>query len=501
MRIVIETPTKAYLSGVSNIEDVPKDVKSILTFTNNSIAFELKKTKQNQWFRSRNPKEWTKKINELREAMHTTLVFKDENGVYIRPGSIPYLKSHGIEFEVENRIHYPSPRPRPWYNNLPFELYWYQKESIRKLLEVKHGAVSLATGCGKTACILTITRELGLKTVIVTPAVSIFSQILKEAEHHFGKSSVGALGDGKKVIGKNITICVGKSLTSLEKNTEWYNFIESADVLIVDESHTWGAETLEEVCHGVAKNIPYRFFFSGTQTRGDGTEKLLQSIIGPIVHTVTTKEAIGGGFICDHQFKIKRITSNSSYKSDDMIEMKRVHFLRNENIADFIAKLAEAVYKTKNEKVLVLVDEVLQISILTKKLTIPYTYAHSCTNKKELSNLGLEKSDINEAIKKFNNGEVAVLIGTSCLSTGVNIFPTHHTVNWQGGTSEIKTKQGAIGRSVRKLELSPYKDKHPPKPKSIIWDFDVVNVPAMEYQLRERIRYYKDSGTAIETIE
>ena len=72
-----------------------------------------------------------------------------------------------------------------WKKPLPFDLYSYQKESIENLLGIKHGCVELCTGAGKTAIILTLARELGLKTVVVTPSKSIFLEILEKFEHHF----------------------------------------------------------------------------------------------------------------------------------------------------------------------------------------------------------------------------------------------------------------------------------------------------------------------------
>jgi superfamily II DNA or RNA helicase len=152
----------------------------------------------------------------------------------------------------------------PWRKPLPFDLYPYQEQSLQKLREAKHGCVELCTGAGKTAIILSLARELGLKTVIVTPSKSIFLEMLHKFEYHFGKTNVGAYGSGKKKIGKKFTVCVSKSLTMLKKGTKEYDFFSDADVVISDESHLNAANTLEETFHGVLKDVPYRFFLSGT---------------------------------------------------------------------------------------------------------------------------------------------------------------------------------------------------------------------------------------------
>lgn len=495
MKAIIKSPIIAYIYDY----DFEK-LAQALTYKNTSIQFQINKHYKNRWLRQVDPEKWNDKLLELKNSLTTQLIFDDNGQTYIRPGSIPYLQEQGFQIEVINNVNYPDPKPRPWYNELPFELYHYQKETIEKLIQAKHGAVSIATGGGKSACIMSIVRALGLKSIIATPSSSIFRQLLKEAEHLFGKSSVGGLGDGVKRFGKPIMVCVSKSLTMLNKNSKEYKELSEYEVLLGDESHTLPAETLEQVCHGVLANVPYRFFFSGTQVRGDGSDKLLHSIIGPVVYELSTAEAIRGGYICNHEFIIKKVNSKNKKKYSDPLKSKREHFLKNEEIANFIAKISTAAYQARNHKTLVLVDELSQISLLIKKLTIPYAYAHSCTDKKELERLGLEKVDSEESVEKFNNGEVAVLIGTSAVSTGVNIFPTHHTFNWQGGSSETKTKQGAVGRSVRLLENSKYKDKHPIKEKAVIWDFD-VEVDELKSQLDKRIGYYEESGTKITRIE
>jgi superfamily II DNA or RNA helicase len=280
------------------------------------------------------------------------------------------------------------------------------------------------------------------------------------------------------------------------------------DMMIVDESHTWGADTLENICHGVLADVPYRLFMSGTQTRGDGAEKLLQSIIGKTVHTLTTKEAIAGGYIFDHDFLIVDIeSSNPNMQSADVLEQKRIHFLRNKNIAAFIAKLANASALASNHQTLVLVEQLDQIAMLIPLLKVPFAYAHSESSKLKLAELEstsgvmLEKVDRADSVEKFNKGEAKVLIGTSCIATGTNIFPMRYTCNWVGGSSEIKTKQGAVGRTVRQLLANPWATLCAIFTKKTIIDFNVYDQFVLKKHLEERILCYRDSGTDIRRIK
>lgn len=498
MRFKIVSPTKALvLDATANELD---ELRKELTYTNTAKQQLVKRHYNNKWLRSKNQDVWEARLEELKKDVKKTLVFEDSDGIYVRPGSLHYLAV--APGSIENTVVYPTPKKIAWAKKLPFDLHPYQEISVEKLLEIMHGNVELCTGSGKSAILLKLCRETGFRCAIVAPSKSIFLELLANFEYYLGKDKVGAFGAGRKKIGKRITICIDDSLANVEKGTPEWDFFSKLDMLCVDESHTWGADTLENLCNNIFADVPYRFFMSATQTRGDGAEKLLQSIIGKTVHTLTTSEAILGGFICPHDFTIVDIeSSNPNFNSADPLEMKRIHFLNNRNIAAFIAKLANAEATTHRRQTLVLVEELNQISMLIKLLKVPYAYAHSDTNKVRLTSIGLEKVDVKEAVERFNKNEVQVLVGTGCIATGTNIYPTHNTFNWIGGASEIKTKQGPVGRSVRLAKHNPYFEKCTPKLLSRIFDFNVSDIYVMTRHLMDRIICYRESGTEIRRIK
>ena len=497
MKITIKSPSKAYVDF--SVQDDPNALRQALTFTNTAVAHEMKRHYNNFWARSKNKAQWEYVLADMQKRSKRTLVFEDDLGTYIRPGSIPYIKH--LNPTIVNEIDYPVPHKIPWAHLLPFSLHPYQSESWKRLLQIKHGNVELCTGAGKTAILLQTCRETGFKTAIIAPSKSIFEELVKKFEYHFGKAMVGTFGAGKKKLGKQFTICIGDSIANVKPETPEWEFFSTLDMVCVDESHTWGAETLENICYGVLNDIPYRLFFSGTQTRGDGTEKLLQSIIGETVYALTTKQAVEGGYICPHEYRIVEVeSSNPNYSTQDVLDMKRVHFLKNRNIATFIAKLANAEATTRRRQTLILVEELEQIAIILPMLKVPTAIAHSEKKLDRLMELGLDKVDPSESVEKFNKGEAMILLGTSCISTGTNIYPTHNTANWQGGASEIRTKQGSVGRSVRLGSANPWAANCTPKEKAIIWDFNVYDIDIMNRHLQLRVEYYGDSGSEIRTV-
>jgi len=493
MKLSIASPSQAFIAEYTDEE--MRLLRKQLTYTNTSVQHLIKRHNNQYLWKTRNPDTWQAHLDALKVDLKKCLVFDNGQCFYIRPGSIPYLADLNLQFV--NQVQYLPFRKTPWKNPLPFTLHPEQELTWQGFLKEKHANASLCTGFGKSAIILKTCHESGLHTCIVVPSKSIFNELIAAFEHHFGKKIIGMFGDGKKKLGKKITIAIGDSLANIKPGSDEHAFFSNLEMMIVDESHEFAAESLEAVCHGVLADIPYRYFLSATQIRNDGTGPLLQSIIGKTVCTLTTAEAVAKGYICPHEFRIVSLeSSNPAFDQSDPLAQKRAHFLDNKNIASFSAKLSNAM-ATQKKGTLILVEELSQISSLIPLLKVPFAIAHSEKRKDRLLELGLEKVDSSESVEKFNKGEVMVLIGTSCIATGTNIFPCHNVVNWRGGASPIKTKQGAVGRAVRHGHSNPWAAKCTPKTSATIWDFNIVDNFTMTRHLESRIECYLESGAGL----
>lgn len=526
---------------------------------NDSIEYRLSRIRDNIRKATINGNSWylnklLKEAEELQKVLMRPITWVENGDVFIRPGYIPYLMDDiKLTVEPENGLVYlytlPKPRPYPMAKPLKYKPYPYQQKAVELLLTMRHATIESATGTGKTIMIVMLAQKLGLKTIVVTPFVPIFEQIYEEFVYYFGSGSVGVYGGGKKKNPRaNFVIAVSDSIASINPEDEKaMEYFKGFDVAIFDEAHTLSAETLEAMAFGPLAHIPYRYFFTGTHTRPDGLNNLLQAITGPVVMRYKTKDAIADGVICP--FKVRVIDVESDYEGEidkkDVMAVKRAHFLYNNNIAKAIADtiVRNVVVGDKKRSALVLVSEIRQIYLLYKALlralqgvdvgknVFDVMAVATSTISKEavikailpdsvrkkigrriksanfvnaVKNAGLlepedwefvefiEKSSIPQSIEDFNMGRKRVLVGTTAISTGVNIFPTHLTFNWQGGSSEVTCKQGAIGRSVRRLDLSPYKEYHDPKPFSLIIDFNVKGQPILYNMLKKRLQYYEE---------
>ena len=156
-------------------------------------------------------------------------------------------------------------------------------------------------------------------------------------------------------------------------------------------------------------------------------------------------------------------------------------------------------WKIEGESTIILVEELSQIQMLTSLIEVPFGYIHS-GSKKDAAKWGLEKVDLSVEIEKFNKGEVKVLIGTKAIATGTNIYPIFNMCNWIGGSSEILTKQGPMGRCTRWMK-DKYAKYHKPKTHSKIWDVDVANQKILDSMLKRRISFYEETGEIVNRIK
>src|SRR5271165_7301946 len=125
MKLTITTPSRAYVEF--SPQDDPNDLRKALTFTNTSIAHDIKRHYNNFWARSKNPDRWESDLAELQRRAKRTLVFTDETGTWICPGSIPNIRH--LNPTVDNNLVYPVPKKAVWKRPLPFTLHPYQTES------------------------------------------------------------------------------------------------------------------------------------------------------------------------------------------------------------------------------------------------------------------------------------------------------------------------------------------------------------------------------------
>lgn len=451
--------------GEGLTEDELRGLTKALTYESKKNKYDYQRFKHNKFLKMKmGIANHNKACDKLLAKVHLCLLGKDDQGYFTYSGLSNRLEK--LDFKITKNIIYPNAELVPFLNMNSFKLRDYQEDFISSLLIIKHGAIELATGGGKSLGILVLAKRLGLKTVIMTPSESICLQIYDLFVTHFGKRYVGMYGAGKKQFNKLFTVGIAQSLTRLEPEDEAYQALSKADVFISDESHLTAAETLAKVCFGLCSKAPYRFFLSGTNMRNDGADLLLEAIIGPIVYKLGSQELIDRNVLAKPYFYMINTSSQDSFQSQDAMAMIRQHYLRNPNIYENVDKILT---KIQDKQILILIDEIDQYQMLLNALESSQSIL-----------LVKGGDDTSTLVKDFNNKKIRILVGTDCISTGTDLFPDV-LILIKGGKSPIEFRQ-AVGRGLRRT---------PEKSEVLVFDFNISNIELLDKHSEERVDIYR----------
>lgn len=463
-----------------------KDVKSFLTFNDKSVAYQISKLKQNFRFSKGDPEKFKERMEQLKVEQNKCLLFYDVEGN-------PWTYS-GLWKDLQNRFKWElevvgtadqKRIPVP-YKEIPPEMREYQKEAVQTIISsdlggVNQCAIELPTGSGKTNCLVNLIKHYGVKTLIVAPFSNITGQLCKDLEKYFGTKYVGQYGDGKKKTDKMFTVATAQAITRVVRGSKEWNDLVQCKMIIFDESHFVATETFKSIClEGVAEHYPYRFFLSATQTRTDGSELLLRGVTGPVVYRKSFKD-LAGTFLKTVNVKFFNVPAGSPPQNDPKRETRN-QLYNNPHVAKMAATLAEKAWLAAGRQTVILIEEYEQFVLLKNYLgSVPYGFAHGTVSAlaKDVLPEAYWKCDVDSIVKRFNDGSLPILIGTTAVATGVDIRPTGCLIYLQGGISEIKVKQG-VGRGTRPVA-------HPD-----LWvvDFNVQGSPTMERHARARAEVY-----------
>ena len=487
--IILKTPTRLQLIGY---ESRKAELQKRLTYTDEKIDWAYRKMQKNAWLRAKiGDLAFNQRLQELRDQREKCLLFEDENGMWTYSGlrSI-FEKEYGDTCKVEYNL--PEPKLIPW-SHIPAEKSRpYQLDAEKALIDAsKFGpaSVSIATGLGKSLIIRNIIKNMGLQTIVMVPSVSIAGQMYDDLLHHFGKAKVGMYGGGKKEFKKQITVSIGASLTRLEPTDEAYKKLSQTQVFIADEAHLTPCQTLAKVCFGLVKDAPYRYFLTGTLFRNDGLDLLLEGIAGPAVYKMTVQDGVDSGFLAKPIFRMCWSHSNLKDKdgnifySSDANEMTRKHLYYNADLNKKAAELANKSVALMSRPVVILIDELEQLTMLKDHLRFEFRFCHSGVTKDNKDTIPAEfhKSNPKELVRDFNDGKFPILIGTSCIGIGTDIRPVKTIINLRGGKSEVEISQN-IGRGTRMASG---------KEDFLYIDFGLKDVEMLQKHAKERIKIFK----------
>jgi superfamily II DNA or RNA helicase len=253
--------------------------------------------------------------------------------------------------------------------------------------------------------------------------------------------------------------------------------------LDVEGHHNFAANSaIVHNCHHAAadswfdnlmrSNAYYRFGGSGTTYRTDGQDVKLFATTGPVIHTISATWLIENGWLAKPIIKMIRCAAPRIGNPKSWARYYRANVLYNlERTRATLSLIADSIQNNIRTLVLVAWDEHAQ-SLLARM-----SYATRRHVDYVKSNHG--RTRIKQAIERFANGEVRVLIATPLLSEGYDLCSLDRLIRASAMKSPIRVTQ-ETGRVLR-IDGAPKKGV-----KTEVWDFYDVDHSSLSYHSKQR---------------
>lgn len=343
----------------------------------------------------------------------------------------------------------PLARKRP----LSADPRWFQRRVV-ELAEVNRLLTcEIATGLGKSMCIELLCERFGDGALIMTPYTHLAEALYDQLSEAFGRSNVGALFGGKRDVGKSVLVATNSSVVSAAKRGDRKGLADRG-LMVGDEAHQDAADTLAKVFVGLLGAVRRRVFLTATFLRPDGLQRLLEGLCGEVALRVSLKDGVAQKFLARPIPWVVQVRPDPEKPPfcSDIGKLSRWHLLDNPAASRVVGAITRA-RLAKGGRVVVLVEEVSQFAGLLPHLDHDVGFAHGPLAEKarELVPQAYWKSDTKELVKRFNAGDLRLLVGTGCIGIGADLRPATDVVYWMGDTSPNKLLQ-ALGRGTRLSE-------------------------------------------------
>lgn len=383
---------------------------------------------------------------------------------------VKVLKDADIEYELIDKRQKPVIRSIKLKKNL--ELRDYQQEAADIFLKKSRGLLNVGMRGGKTRIAVEIIRELGVPTLFIVPGKELLYQTCKVFKEYFNES-IGVIGDGQYRL-ERINVGIINSVYRKRNNKEFRKFLDSVQLVIIDESHHLASNTYSAILR-LLKKAYFRCGLSGTQFRNDFKTLKMQAYIGRVIFSYTLQDLTKDGYL--NYAAIKMINSDSAYGDQfSLINDKE----RNNLIKKIALKESE-----NSKQVLILVKHVKHGKVL-EKIIKNSIYLHG--------NIDGQKRQ--KEFIKFKKGKTSVLIGTQIFYEGSdfsgwknNSFKGKILIIAGAGKSNVETMQ----KMARML--TPEKGK---QLKTTIYDFWDCGSKILLNHSKIRKSLYEKNGFNVE---
>jgi superfamily II DNA or RNA helicase len=371
------------------------------------------------------------------------------------------VKTHHPDCVINSDFKYPAFDQDDGFfrvHKMPFKMRPYQEEAFINGIEQGRGIFKMATGAGKSLLIAALSAYYYLPTIIIVDSVDLCKQLSEEITQYTGFACGVLQGPDSSWNIQTINVAMIDSLYNYtkkkpNKKSNTYKFIQSVEVLIIDECHHSVSPSYAKVISSI--KAPFRYGFTATPIgsfyKGAGGVMVSDSVkikamIGPVIVNNNTKFLIDQGWLSRPKI----------YMIENKIEFDGVLLTFAEEVERCITQSEErnligvSLIKNKyleGKNVIVFVTRIEHGKCIKKMLIeqgVPADTIRYATGE----SLGAERK---EMFEDYKNGSAKILIGT-VLNEGLN-FQCQVGVNMAGGYTPKAAIQ-RLGRVLRKPRSS-----------------------------------------------
>lgn len=372
------------------------------------------------------------------------------------------------------------------------DLYQNQQDAVNCMLQKDIGVLCAATSFGKTAVGINLIAQRKVNTLILVHNTEIMKNWIDELNKFLMineelptyKTPSGKLRKRKSLIGRlqsshnSLTGIIDVAMiSSLGQKGDINQIVKDYGMVIMDECHHVGAQTMEEVLNEV--NAKYVYGLSATPKREDGMQKKIFFQFGPIRYKFTSKDRLVQQNV--NHYVYPRFTSfihpnanNLTFNkaASEIIEDKR----RNDWIIEDVKKC---------------IKEGRSPIVITKsKKHASYLYEHLKNVSDHIfllqgSRGNKEKGLTREQMKLVKREESVIIVATGqYIGEGFN-YPRLDTLMLTMPISYEVSVEQYLGRLHRDYEG---------KEEVIIYDYVDTHIRVLEKMYHKRLKTYKKIG-------
>ncbi|MGE5340363.1 MAG: DEAD/DEAH box helicase [Candidatus Omnitrophota bacterium] len=342
-----------------------------------------------------------------------------------------------------------------------------QIEALDAWMTTKQGVIVMPTGTGKTNVALSIMKELGVSTLVVSP--------VRDLMYQWHRRILDELGYDAGIIGDNIFNIQPVSVTTYDSAYIHMETLgDTFQFIIFDECHHLPGKQRREAA--LMSAAPLRLGLTATPERADGRHTDLGLLIGPIVYDLPIASVRGETIAdydivripihlseeeqtryneasrCIRDYFVKRKREDQSFDwLDAMAEIGKDPEARAAQKAWYIKqsiqdraeekfRVLEDIFRIHaGERVLVFCGSNVMAREISARFLVPCLLNH-CGKRERM-----------EILDGFKNNVYPVLVANKVLDEGVDIPEARIAVIVGGGASSRQAKQ-RLGRILRKKE-------------------------------------------------